>query len=53
MDAVLEGMVRITLDGESTILTASDLVYVPRGAVRRLEVIGSVPARCLDAVYHA
>jgi hypothetical protein len=25
---------------------------VPRGAVRLVEVVGSAPARCLDAVYH-
>lgn len=53
VDAVVEGMVRITLDGESAILTAGDLVYVPRGAVRRVEVVGSVAAHCLDAVGQA
>jgi hypothetical protein len=26
-------------------------VYVPRGAVRRVEVVGSSTARCLDAIY--
>ena len=49
--AVVTGIVRITLDGESAILTAGDIVYVPRGAVRRVEVVGSFPAHCLDAVY--
>ena len=51
VDAVVTGIVRITLDGESAILTAGDIVYVPRGAVRRVEVVGSHPAHCLDAVY--
>jgi quercetin dioxygenase-like cupin family protein len=50
VDAVLDGMVRVTLDGESAILTAGDMVYVPRGAVRRIEVVGSAPAHGLDAV---
>ena len=51
VDAVLAGILKITLDGESAILTAGDLVYVPRGAVRRVEVVGSSTAHCLDAVY--
>ena len=51
VDAVVPGIVRITLDGESAILTAGDIVFVPRGAVRRVEVVGSATAHCLDAVY--
>jgi len=51
LDAVVTGIVRITLDGESAILTAGDMVFVPRGAVRRVEVVGSATAHCLDAVY--
>jgi mannose-6-phosphate isomerase-like protein (cupin superfamily) len=50
LDAVVSGIVKITLDGESAILTAGDIAHVPRGAVRRVEVIGSVPARCIGAV---
>jgi quercetin dioxygenase-like cupin family protein len=51
VDAVVAGILKITLDGESAILTAGDMVYVPRGAVRRVEVVGSSTAHCLDAVY--
>jgi quercetin dioxygenase-like cupin family protein len=51
VDAVIAGILKITLDGESAILTAGDMVYVPRGAVRRVEVVGSATARCFDAVY--
>jgi len=51
VDAVLSGIVKITLDGESAILTAGDIVYIPRGAVRRVEVVGAGAAHCLDAVY--
>ncbi len=51
VDAVVTGIVKVTLDGESAILTAGDIVYVPRGAVRRVEVVGSATAHCLDAVY--
>src|SRR5262245_66598069 len=51
VDAVVAGVVKITLDGESAILTAGDIVYVPRGAIRRVEVVGSATAHCLDALY--
>jgi mannose-6-phosphate isomerase-like protein (cupin superfamily) len=50
VEAVLAGMVRYTVDDEPAILTAGDIVYVPRGAVRRVEVVGSQTAHCLDAV---
>jgi quercetin dioxygenase-like cupin family protein len=53
VDAVVTGVVKLTLDGESAILTAGDIVFVPRGAVRRVEVVGSAPAHCLDAVYQS
>jgi len=51
-DAVVTGVVKITLDGESAILTAGDIVYVPKGVVRRVEVVGFSSAQCLEAVYN-
>jgi quercetin dioxygenase-like cupin family protein len=48
IQAVVNGLLKVTIDGESAILTAGDLVYVPRGAVRRLEVVGPSPALCLE-----
>jgi quercetin dioxygenase-like cupin family protein len=51
VDAVVTGIVKITLDGETAILTAGDIVYVPRGSVRKVEVLGAGTAHCLDAVY--
>lgn len=51
VEAVVSGIMKITLDGESAILTAGDIVYVPRGAVRRVEVVGSSTAYFLDAIY--
>jgi quercetin dioxygenase-like cupin family protein len=53
VDAVVAGILKITLDGESAILTAGDIVYVPLGAVRRVEVVGPSTAHCLDAVCRA
>lgn len=48
IQAVVNGLVKVTIDGESAILTAGDLVFVPRGALRRLEVVGPSPALCLE-----
>jgi len=50
VDIVLSGLLKITLDGESAILAAGDSVYVPRGAMRRVEVVGSTPVVSLEAV---
>jgi len=47
---VVSGLLKVTIDRESAILTAGDLVFVPRGVVRRLEVVGPSPARCLEGV---
>ncbi|HEX5473213.1 MAG TPA: cupin domain-containing protein [Vicinamibacterales bacterium] len=50
IDAVVSGLLKVTLDDESAVLNAGDLVYVPRGVPRRVEVVGTAPARCLDGV---
>jgi quercetin dioxygenase-like cupin family protein len=49
--AIVSGVVKMTLDGESAILTGGDIVYVPRGVVRRVEVVGVSKAHCLDATW--
>lgn len=51
IDAVVNGLLKVTLDGESAILTAGDMVFVGRGTARRVEVVGSAPVHCLEAVY--
>lgn len=48
IQAVVTGLLKVTIEGESAILTAGDLVFVPRGAARRLEVVGPSPALCLE-----
>jgi quercetin dioxygenase-like cupin family protein len=50
IQAVVSGLLKVTIDRESAILTAGDLVFVPRGVVRRLEVVGPSPAHCLEGV---
>ena len=52
VDAVVTGIIKVTLDGESAILTAGDMILVPRGSIRRVEVVGPSPVICLDGVYH-
>jgi glyoxylate utilization-related uncharacterized protein len=51
IEAVISGLIKVTIDGESAILTAGDIVFVPRGAARRLEVVGAVAAHCLEAAF--
>ena len=53
VDAVVSGLIKLTIEGESAILTAGDLVFVPHGATRRLEVVGAAPAHCLEAVFRS
>jgi len=50
IEAVVTGLIKVTIDGESAILIAGDLLLVPRGAGRCLEVVGPSPARCLEGV---
>ena len=49
IEGVVRGLVRLTIDGEPNVLTAGDIAFIPRGAVRRLEVVGSSTALCLEA----
>ena len=49
-EAVIAGLVKVTIDDESVILTAGDIVFVPRGAARRIEPVGSAPVLCIEAV---
>lgn len=48
IQAVVSGLLKVTIDGESAILTAGDFVFVPRGALRRVEVLGPTSAVCLE-----
>ena len=48
--AVLAGLLKVTIGSESVILTAGDIVFVPPGATRRIEPVGSAPVLCIEAV---
>jgi mannose-6-phosphate isomerase-like protein (cupin superfamily) len=47
--AVLQGLVKLTVDGEPSMLTAGDIAVIPRQAVRRVEAVGPSTALCLEA----
>jgi mannose-6-phosphate isomerase-like protein (cupin superfamily) len=49
VEAVISGFIKVTIEGDAAILTAGDMVFVPRGASPRIEVIGVAPALCLEA----
>jgi mannose-6-phosphate isomerase-like protein (cupin superfamily) len=50
LEAVLAGLLKVTIDGESAILTAGDIVFIPAGAASRLEAVGTSSVQCLEAV---
>ncbi len=50
IEAVTSGLLKVTIDGESAILTAGDIVFVPRRAIRRLEVVGTASVQCLEGI---
>ena len=47
---VVRGLVRITTDGEQTLLTAGDVAFVPGHATRSVELVGPSTALCLEAI---
>jgi hypothetical protein len=53
VEAVLSGLLRITIDNASAILAAGDAVFVPRGSMRRVEVVGAMPVVSLEAQFGA
>ena len=52
IQAVLSGEVRVTIDGEAVTLTAGEAVFIPGGAIRCIEALGSPAAHCLEGVFH-
>lgn len=49
-EAVVAGLIKVTIDDESAILTAGDIVIIPGGAARRVEAVGTSPVFCLEGV---
>jgi hypothetical protein len=49
IEAVISGLIKITIDDEPAILTAGDIVFIPPRAARRIEVVGTTAAFCFEA----
>jgi len=43
VEVVLTGLLKLSVGGETTILSAGDAAFVPRGAARSAEVVGPAP----------
>jgi mannose-6-phosphate isomerase-like protein (cupin superfamily) len=41
---------KVTIERESAILSAGDIVFIPAGTDRRVETVGTSPVDCLEAV---
>lgn len=50
IDAVLKGQFKISMYGESVILTAGDYIYIPAKTTHSAEVIGNESVVSIDAV---
>lgn len=51
LQVVLTGLLKVTIDGESTILGAGDALFVPRGTSSLIEVVGSTPVVAYAAAF--
>jgi quercetin dioxygenase-like cupin family protein len=47
--AVVSGLMKVTINNESAILSAGDIVFVPADATPRIEILGPVSATCFEA----
>ena len=43
VEVVLTGLLKLSVGGETAILSAGDAAFVPRGHARQIEVVGSTP----------
>ncbi|MGR8946737.1 MAG: diguanylate cyclase domain-containing protein [Gammaproteobacteria bacterium] len=50
VDAIVQGRLKITLEGESRTLGVGDCLFLPKGVVTSIEVVGDRPVVCLEAL---
>jgi quercetin dioxygenase-like cupin family protein len=53
VQAVISGLIKVTIESEAAILSAGDLVIVPPDTLPRVEVLGRLRATCLEAALRA
>jgi diguanylate cyclase (GGDEF)-like protein len=50
IDAIVKGRLCVSLEGESTVLSPGDCLFIPKGIVTSMEVVGDDPVVCLEAI---
>jgi len=50
VEAVVAGILKVTLDGETRTLRAGDCLYLPKGVTATEEVVGTEPVVCIEGV---
>jgi mannose-6-phosphate isomerase-like protein (cupin superfamily) len=48
IETVVSGLLKVTLDGEAAVLGVGDTLHVPRGTMRRIEVVGSTAVVAIE-----
>ena len=49
IDAIVQGKLKVSLEGEARILHPGDLLFIPKGLVTSAEVVGEKSVICLEA----
>ena len=50
VEAIVEGKLRVALEGEARVLQPGDFLFIPKGLVTSVEVVGQRPVRALQAL---
>jgi len=50
VEAIVEGKLRVALEGEARVLQPGDFLFIPKGLVTSVEVVGQRPVRSLQAI---
>jgi diguanylate cyclase (GGDEF)-like protein len=48
IDAIIQGQLKISLEGEARVLHPGDCLFIPKGHVTSVEVVGEKPVICLE-----
>ena len=48
IDAIIKGKLKVSLEGDSRILHPGDCLFIPKGHVTSVEVVGENPVICLE-----
>ncbi len=50
VEAIVDGRLKFALEGEARVLQAGDFLFIPKGLVSSVEVVGQRPVRALQAM---